>query len=139
MVVLVLVFLGSGFFKVGPQEQAIILRFGKPVGEGEKALLGPGAALVLPYPIDEHIKVSISGMQQVAPRSAGTRPRRSRNWRAPNRPPAASLNPALDGYVLTADENIVHARATLTYRISDPSSVCVQFCQCFQRGSKRAR
>jgi len=36
-------------------------------------------------------------------------------------PPAGpSLNPAIDSYVLTADENIVHARATLTYRISDP-------------------
>jgi len=30
------------------------------------------------------------------------------------------LNPAADGYVLTADENIVHAEATLSYRISDP-------------------
>ena len=48
MVLLVLLFLASGFFTVGPQERAIILRFGKPVGEGEKALLGPGAALVVP-------------------------------------------------------------------------------------------
>ena len=39
MVALVLVFLGSGFFTVGPQEQAIKLRLGKPVGEG-----GAGAA-----------------------------------------------------------------------------------------------
>ena len=39
MVLLVLVFLASGFFQVGPQEQAIILRFGKPVGEGKGELV----------------------------------------------------------------------------------------------------
>ncbi len=42
MLLLVLVFLGSGFFTVGPQERALVLRFGRPVGTGEKALLGPG-------------------------------------------------------------------------------------------------
>jgi modulator of FtsH protease HflK len=53
MVLLVIVFLGSGFFTVGPQEQAVIIRLGKPIGEGEKALLGPGLHWALPYPIDE--------------------------------------------------------------------------------------
>ncbi len=42
MLILVCLFLGSGFFTVGPQERAIIIRMGKPVGTGEKALLGPG-------------------------------------------------------------------------------------------------
>ena len=32
MVILVGVFLVSGFFTVGPQERGIILRFGRPVG-----------------------------------------------------------------------------------------------------------
>src|SRR5690606_37268028 len=36
-------------------------------------------------------------------------------------PPAGpSLNPAVDGYALTADGNIIHTRATLFYRIEDP-------------------
>src|SRR5678815_5199270 len=65
MGLLVLVFLASGFFTVGPQERAIILRFGKPVGEGQKALLGPGLHWSFPYPIDEYVKVSITGIQQV--------------------------------------------------------------------------
>src|SRR5512137_487370 len=66
MVLLVLLFLASGFFTVGPQERAILLRFGKPVGEGEAALLLPGLHWSLPYPIDESITVSISGLQQVS-------------------------------------------------------------------------
>jgi regulator of protease activity HflC (stomatin/prohibitin superfamily) len=40
-------FFSSGFFTVGPQEKAVILRFGKPVGEGEKVLLNAGIALVV--------------------------------------------------------------------------------------------
>ena len=43
MIGLVIVFFASGFFTINQQERGIILRFGKPVGAGEKALLGPGA------------------------------------------------------------------------------------------------
>jgi len=120
MVLLVLLFLASGFFTVGPQERAILLRFGRPVGEGEKALLLPGLHWSFPYPIDESIKVSISGLQQV---------RSSVGWYAVTpeqelsgiEPPAGGpLNPVVDGYALTADANIIHARAVLTYRIKDP-------------------
>jgi membrane protease subunit HflK len=35
-------------------------------------------------------------------------------------PPRETLNPAADGYVLTADANIIHVRAALRYRITDP-------------------
>ncbi len=30
------------------------------------------------------------------------------------------MNPELDGYALTADGNIIHAKATLRFRIEDP-------------------
>src|SRR5213594_4329455 len=53
MLVLVVLFLFSGCFTVGSQESAVVLRFGKPVGEGEKALLGPGWHWAFPAPIDE--------------------------------------------------------------------------------------
>ena len=66
MVVLILVFLTSGIFQVRPQERAIKLRFGKPVGQGASALLGPGLHLSFPYPIDESVKVSITGIQKVS-------------------------------------------------------------------------
>src|SRR5437867_7031567 len=66
MIALVLVFLGSGFFTVGPQEKAIKLRFGKPVGQGENALLGPGPHWALPAPIDEVVRIPIGQVQSVA-------------------------------------------------------------------------
>jgi hypothetical protein len=35
-------------------------------------------------------------------------------------PAGPSLNPAIDGYAITADRNIIHTRATLNYHIDDP-------------------
>src|SRR4051794_9643263 len=120
MVVLLVLFIFSGVFNVGPNEQAILLRLGKPVGQGEEALLGPGLHWSFPYPIDDHLRVSIKGVRHVtstlgwyaataAQEAAGTEP-----------PPGQTLNPAVEGYVFTADGNIVHSRAWLDYHISDP-------------------
>lgn len=120
MLVLVLVFLGSGFFTVGPQERAIILRFGKSVGTGEKALLGPGLHVSFPYPIDECVKVSISGIQKVSS-TVGWYAVTAEQELAGTEPLAGgSLIPGADGYALTADNNIIHTRATVTYRIQEP-------------------
>jgi modulator of FtsH protease HflK len=120
MVILVLLFVASGFFTVGPQERAIILRFGKPVGSGQAALLEPGLHWSAPYPIDECVKVSITGIQQVRS-TVGWYAATPEQELAGKEPPAGpSLNPAVDGHVLTADNNIIHSRATLSYHINDP-------------------
>jgi len=120
MVLLVLVFLASGLFTVGPEQRAIILRFGKAQGEGEKALLLPGLHWSFPYPIDEHIKVSIGGLQQVSS-TVGWYAVTPEEMLAGIVPPAGpTLNPVTEGYVMTADANIIHSRAILIYRIRDP-------------------
>src|SRR5262245_54970776 len=120
MWILVAVFTFSGVFRVGPEERAIILRLGKPLGQGEGALKGPGLWWSLPYPIDSHQKISIAKVQQVRS-SVGwylTTPEQELAGTEPM--PGPSLNPLQDGYALTADGNIVHVRADLTYRIEDP-------------------
>jgi membrane protease subunit HflK len=120
MIGLVLLFLASGFFTVGPQEKAVILRFGRPVGEGEGMLLGPGPHWAFPYPMDEVVKIPVGVMQSVrstvgwyattpAAEAAGT-----------EMPPPPSLNPSRDGYLLTGDANIIHVRGQLAYRIKEP-------------------
>src|SRR6185436_7080925 len=92
----------------------------KPVGEGPKALFGPGLHFALPYPIDESVKVSITGLQKTTS-TVGWYATTPEMELAGTEPPAGpSLNPAVDGYALTADGNIVHTRATLSYRIEDP-------------------
>ena len=42
-------------------------------------------------------------------------------------PPGPSLNPAVDGYVITADRNIIHTRATVLYHIDDPRTAIFNF------------
>lgn len=123
MVLLVCVFLGSGFFTVGPQERAIIIRLGKPVGEGEKALLGPGLHWSWPYPIDEYVKVPISSIQKVSSTVGWylTTPEMElAGTEVTMLPVTTPINPLADGYALTADRNIVHTRADLTYHIENP-------------------
>src|SRR4051812_38336693 len=65
MVLMVVAFFCSGFFTVGPSEKAVKLRFGKPVGEGQKALLGSGVHWSWPYPIDEVVHIPITEQQTV--------------------------------------------------------------------------
>ncbi|MHC4188021.1 MAG: hypothetical protein ACYSRQ_07500, partial [Planctomycetota bacterium] len=52
MVILVVVFLALGLTTVGPDERALVLRFGKIRGVGEERMLGPGLHWVFPYPIE---------------------------------------------------------------------------------------
>ena len=120
MIALFVVFLGSGFFKVEPDQRAIILRFGKPVGEGEKALLGPGLHWSYPKPIDEVKKVSVTGVQKMVSSVGWYATTPEQELAGTETLPGASLNPALDGYTLTADANIIHVRATLSYHVVDP-------------------
>lgn len=130
MLLLVALFLASGFFTVGPQERAIIIRLGKPVGEGEKALLGPGLHYSLPYPIDEYVKVPITAIQQVKSTIGWFAVTPAQEAAGEDRYPLGvntPMNPEVDSYVLTADNNIIHTRATVTYHISDPVGYIFNF------------
>jgi membrane protease subunit HflK len=120
MFLLVVVFFVHGIFQVKPNERAIILHFGKPRGEGTKALLGPGLHWSYPYPIDEVQKVSVTGVQKVESSVGWYATTREQELAGTEPPAGATLNPALDGYTITADANIIHVRSTLTYHVVDP-------------------
>jgi membrane protease subunit HflK len=120
MVVLVIVFLGSGFFTVGTQEKALLLRLGRPTGGAEKPLLGPGPHWAFPYPIDEVVRIPVGQVQVIHSTIGWYATTAAQEAAGQEAPPGPSLNPALDGYVLTADANIIHVRGALRYRISEP-------------------
>ncbi len=133
MIVLVIVFLTSGFRTVGSDEQALVLRFGKIRGVGEKRLLGPGLHWVFPYPIDEIVKIPVAKKVNMPVNSF---------WYPEKLPPGPKerirmsevLDPIKDGYCITrsepqenvaagsdgSDYNIVHSRWQLTYQITKP-------------------
>ncbi|MGP8200964.1 MAG: protease modulator HflK [Limisphaerales bacterium] len=120
MVVLVLAFLSSGFFTVRQDERAIVLRLGKPVGEGEKALLMPGAHWAFPKPIDSIEKIPYNQVQE-AQSSVGwmLTPEERRKGATPSQT-GNGLDPATTTYDLTSDTNVIHVVADLHYRITDP-------------------
>ncbi|HEY5346324.1 MAG TPA: SPFH domain-containing protein, partial [Verrucomicrobiae bacterium] len=98
---LVVIIFAAGFFTVGPQEDAVILRFGKPQGEGQKMLLTAGLHWSLPYPIDEIIRIPVTAIQKTSS-TVGWYATTPEMELAGTEPPAGpSLNPQIDGYVVT--------------------------------------
>ena len=120
MLLLIVLFLVSGLFQVGPQEKAVILRFGKPVGEGDKALLNSGLHWSFPYPIDEVVKIPIKEVQKVTSSVGWYATTPEQELSGEELPAGPTLDPAVDGYAITADRNIIHTRATLYYQVDDP-------------------
>jgi membrane protease subunit HflK len=124
MVVLVVLFFSSGVFTVGPDERAMVLRFGKIRGEtSAERILGPGLHWAVPYPIEEVIKFpGKNTVQRVALDSLW--------YDETKRDAPQSLDPVTDGYCITrndtvadlkggSDYNIIHSKWQLTYKISD--------------------
>jgi membrane protease subunit HflK len=120
MLLMVAAFFCSGFFQVGPSEKAIILRFGKPVGAGQGALLNSGLHWSFPYPIDEVVKIPITEIQKVTSNNGWYFTTPEQELSGEEIPAGPSLDPAIDGYAITADRNIIHVRATIYYHIEDP-------------------
>jgi len=126
MIILVILFLASGFETVGSDEQAIVLRFGKIRGAGEDRILKPGPHWIFPYPINEIVKIPVTKNINLNIDSF---------WYAESkkRVPQA-LDPVYEGYCITqserqsqaiagstgSDYNIVHSKWQLIYKIDDP-------------------
>jgi len=115
MIVLVIAFLASGFRTVGPDEMALVLRFGKIQGVTEQRVLGPGPHWVLPYPIDEVVKIPVEQKINLPIDSFWYYQTRDdilgetakRRTRIPE-----NLDPVRDGYCLTRSESSSQAPIT---------------------------
>ena len=126
MVVLLGVVLLSGVKTIGPAERGIKFRFGKAVGSGTAQLLGPGLHWAWPEPIEKIEKISVSEIQKLTSTIGNSLlPADELLGRKLN--PAPQLNPAVDGYVVMADQNIMHTRVALVYRITDPVAYSFNF------------
>lgn len=136
---LVALYLGSGFTRVGPDEDALLFRLGRL----QPNVAPPGLLFALPTPIDRVVKLSTRKQHEVSlfawsPEESGASvpPVQTAAARVahaatlavlfPGSAPSArvpsgrGLHPAFDGSTLTGDVNLVQARFTVRYRIIQP-------------------
>ncbi|NVJ71060.1 MAG: FtsH protease activity modulator HflK [Alphaproteobacteria bacterium] len=105
LLVVILLWLGSGIYRVEPNEQAVVLRFGKWTESTT-----PGLHWHLPYPVET---VEVRGVTDENQISIGSRVQESRRT---GRQSFARLDESL---MLTQDENIVDVRFNVVWRIKD--------------------
>lgn len=124
MILLLAGFCFSGIRNIEQYENGIILRFGAVSGGVRQQ---PGMVFALPYPIDEVVKLPAKRTQTIES---------SRFWYAETEAEQRTgkagtvpgvLKPGIDGYLVTADRNILHAGCVLKYRINDSLSYAFGF------------
>jgi len=137
MIVLIVVFLASGFRTIGPDERALVLRFGKIRGVGENRLLKPGYKLLFPYPIHEVVKIPVEKKIDLAVNTFWYYQKPGEEMTEDVTKPVyvpPDLDPLKDGYCLlrgqkqkavaavsgASDYNIAHSKWVLTYQITNP-------------------
>jgi modulator of FtsH protease HflK len=120
-------FIFSCVFTVEPNEVAVVLRFGKPRSSGADTVLRPGLQWAFPYPIDEIVRIRTGETKTVRATNAwyATSPGDEALGAEPMAQP--TLAPGVDGYVLTSDQNILHVRAAMKYRVADPLTFAFKF------------
>ncbi len=102
--VLILVWLASGFYRVQPDEQGVVLRFGEFIKSTT-----PGLNYHLPYPIETALTPKVTRVNRI---DIGMRTSDSRRSSATRDVPEESL-------MLTGDENIVDIDFTVFWVIKD--------------------
>ena len=108
VVIALVLYLGSGFFIVAPDQRGVVLRFGQVVRE-----VGPGPSYHLPWPFEEVLKPSVTAIRK---EEFGFRT-------VDVGPPARFRDVDQEALMLTGDENIVKALFIVQYKVKpDPEA-----------------
>ena len=102
LAVVVLIWLGTGFYIVQEGQQAVITRFGKFKGP-EKGITGAGFNWRLPYPIERHEVVSVTQVRSVEVGKSAV----------------SQVSGLRDSSMLTQDENIVDVPFVIQYSLKN--------------------
>ncbi|MFG0251279.1 MAG: SPFH domain-containing protein [Phycisphaerales bacterium JB038] len=118
MIVLLVLFLTSGFRTIQEGNRGLRLRFGA-IQDAEA--VGSGAVWTYPQPIGELVVVPANPQDMpIGGFLPGKMPQEMATpWKDLRRAPSAGLLPGRDGSLLTCDGNIVHTEWTARYRIDD--------------------
>jgi membrane protease subunit HflK len=97
--ILLVAYLATGVYQVGPDERAVVRRFGQVV-----ARPGPGLGIGLPWGIDRVDRVPVRTVRQV---------------RVGYDPDAAAPGATPQGQMLTGDQNLVNVQLVIDYAIGE--------------------
>jgi membrane protease subunit HflK len=103
---LIILWLASGIFIIGPDEQGVVRRFGKAIRIAE-----PGPNYHLPVPIEQADKVKVKQVRRI---EIGF-------TTITQGPPARYAFHPEESLMLTGDEQIVDAQIIVQYQVSDPA------------------
>ncbi len=105
-IVIIAIYLGSGFYRVGTDEQGVVTRFGEYVRTSE-----PGLHYHLPFPIEKVLKPKVTKVNRIEVGFRTSQSQFSQSSQARQVPEEALM--------LTGDENIVDLNFTVFWIIKD--------------------
>ena len=115
-------YLFSGVYRVKGQEVAVRLRFGH-IGQNPEDSILKQSGIGLPFPFDEIVKVPNTDRRiKLDTQFWFELTEALRTTPLDKIPPTAGgpLDPEDDGFMITGDVSIVHAKWGITYRVKDP-------------------
>ncbi|MBR7159072.1 MAG: FtsH protease activity modulator HflK [Alphaproteobacteria bacterium] len=112
VLVALIAWVGTGFYQIAPEEQGVVMRFGK-----YSYTTGPGLHYHLPYPIEEVLKPNVMRENRI---EIGFRSSLSEYRRLRSLSDAGNVRSVpRESLMLTGDENIVEVNYTVTWKIND--------------------
>ncbi len=115
---MIVMYAASGITVVKPDEVAVILRWGRLVGQTPALQQhGPGLLFAFPRPVDQVVRVQVKHVWEVPVSTLAS----SNDYSDENERYGSTLNPLKQGYALTGDHNIVQANMVARYRVRDPA------------------
>ena len=126
LLLLVVLYLCTGYFSVPPGSRAVVVQFGRIQGLDSPAgaVLQPGPHWMWPWPISDKIIKNMEKPNSLAltsfwfyldPRLRGLTIDEILKKAAP----PEAMTPGVDGYLLTGEQEIVHLQLAIKYRIED--------------------
>lgn len=110
--VMLVVIAAQSFLIVKQHEVAVVYRFGKLRGD----VLRTGLHLIWPYPIEEADVFQVTRARKIVTNAFQA---------APAETTPRTLKPGVDGFLITADTNVVHAKCELTYYVNSDNRAAV--------------
>ena len=124
MVVVFIAYLFSGITLIKPEEIGIVMRMGKIVGqEGVDQIHEPGWVFALPRPFDAVYKLPAKKVLQMEIKELAAK----KNLHKEEAGNISTIDPTLEGYCITGDENIFQTSVIVKYQINDPIKMIFRF------------